>query len=194
MKYLLFICLLTSWTFAQDAKQVIEKSLELLDKAPYYTMIVSTNGGLAQYDFIAPDKLRYHASIEDGLGDSSEGFAVQIGTEYWDKFMNGPWTHSTVDTDALEDVDFFAEETSIENIKSLGVLSYADTDGTTKSCHQYSFDTADEASRYSVVICIDPPSGLPVRFAITDETGTLFIYYAYKKPADITPPIMEEME
>jgi hypothetical protein len=194
MKYLLFICLLTSWTLAQDAKGVIEKSLELLDKAPYYTMIVNTNDGLAQYDFIAPDKLRYHASLEAGLGDRSEGFAIQIGADYWDKFMDGPWMHSTVDTEALEDIDFFGEETSIENIKSLGVLAYADLEGATKSCNQYSFDTADESSSYSMVMCIDAPSGLPVRFDITDETGTLFIYYSYKKPADITPPITEEIE
>jgi hypothetical protein len=194
MKYLVFICLLTSWTLAQDAKQVIEKSLQLLDKAPYYSVIVNTNDGLAQYDFIAPDQLRYHASIEDALGDKSEGFAIQIGADYWDKFMDGPWTHSSVDTDVLGDMDFFDEESSTENIKSLGVLSYADLDGTTKSCNQYSFDTTDETSSYSTVMCIDAPSGLPVRLDITDETGTLFIYYSYKKPADITPPITEEIE
>jgi hypothetical protein len=112
MKFLFVLCLLPSWTLAQPAKQLIEKSLQLLDKAPYYSVMVMSNDGRATYDFIAPDKLRYQASLEDGQGDNSEGVAIQIGTEYWDKFMDGPWTHSTLDTDALEDIDFFGEETS----------------------------------------------------------------------------------
>jgi hypothetical protein len=196
MKYLFLMCLMMTLASAQSAKQVIEQSLQLLEQAPYYSVIVNSAGlGLAKYDFIAPDKLRYHAMIEDGLGDSSTAMAIQIGTTYWDKFMDGPWTESTVDTDVLEDIDFIAEGT-IEDAKALGPYAYADSTNPSKSmpCNRYGLNTADESGLYSVIICIDPLSGLPIAFEITDETGMLFLIYSYQKPDDITPPTTVEIE
>jgi hypothetical protein len=188
--------LMTTLASAQNAQQIIEKSLQLLEQAPYYSvMVMSGDLGLAQYDFIAPDKLRYQANIEDGLGNQSTASAIQIGTTYWDKFMDGPWRESTVDTSIVEDIDFFAEGT-IEDVKALGAYAYADPTNSSKTiaCNRYSFNTADESGLYSVITCIESRSGLPIAFDITDETGTLFLFYTYQKPADITPPTTVEIE
>ncbi len=195
LRLVVFVCFFVTLASAQEAQQIIETSLALLDKAPFYSVIVGSSEGTASYDFIAPDKLRYHALLEDGLGNTSEGFAIQIGSNYWDKFMDGPWRASTVDTAAPDDLEFFDEET-IADVTTLGSYAYTDPTNPSKTvpCQRYGFNTSDESGLYSVVACIDPLSGLPVAFDVTDETGTLFLYYSYQKPADITPPTTVEAE
>jgi hypothetical protein len=121
MKYLFVLCLSWALASAQDTKDIIQ-AFDLLALEPFYSVNVTTPDGIIDYDYIAPDKLRYHAVLNDGAGNTSQAWAIKIGNIYWDKFMDGSWNQSTVETNPLDELEFF-DENSIEDTGILDNIS-----------------------------------------------------------------------
>ncbi len=166
------LCLTVSFLFvgcmpiyrpSEEAKQIIETSLALLDKAPYYSVYVSWEPGYsswkkggATYEFIAPDKLRYYAAQDDGFHEAYQWSAIQIGPRSWDKFMWDSWKESTVDTPAPAAAKFI-DVTMLGDVTMLDPYDYPDPTNSSRSlsCPRYGFNILDKTGQSSVITCND---------------------------------------